>query len=158
MDCEFFIHKSCAELPPNIQHPPHPQHPFAIIGSSSATELCTGCVIYIHLDDYRYKCRLSCGVDLLVGCAAATLPPPEQEHKDQQEHEDKDYHEDEIIQHFAHEHPLASFHVNVPNWIRCRACGDKISSCVNDCRACIFMLHESCYLAPREIMNHPLHP
>ncbi|XP_031396977.1 uncharacterized protein LOC116207969 [Punica granatum] len=160
MDCKFFIHKSCADLPPEIQHPSHPQHPLAIIGYSSEPELCKGCVIFIHLDEYRYKCRLGCGVDLHVGCAAATLPPPEEEHKDQQEHEDKDKdcHEDEMIQHFTHEHPLASFHVNVPNRIRCRACGDEISSCVYGCRACIFVLHKSCGLAPREIINHPFHP
>ncbi|XP_031397469.1 uncharacterized protein LOC116208263 [Punica granatum] len=87
-----------------------------------------------------------------MGCAAATLPPPEAEHKDEQEHEE------EIIQHFAHEHPLASFHVNATNWICCEACNWQISGRVYGCRACIFVLHESCALAPREIMNHPFHP
>ncbi|PKI44633.1 hypothetical protein CRG98_034988 [Punica granatum] len=148
--CEFFLHKSCAELPPEIQHPSHPQHPLAIISSREYSS-CSGCENPIS-HEYSYKCRLCFGVDLHMGCAAATLPPPEAEHKDEQEHEE------EIIQHFAHEHPLASFHVNATNWICCEACNWQISGRVYGCRACIFVLHESCALAPREIMNHPFHP
>ncbi|PKI44643.1 hypothetical protein CRG98_034998 [Punica granatum] len=137
IDCEFFLHKSCAELPPRIQHPSHPQHPL-VLSTSSRSFRCYGCRYALH---------------------AATLPPPEkEEHKDEQKHEDKDHHEEEMIEHFAHDHPLASFHVDAPNYIKCKACGQGISGCVYGCRACIFVLHEFCALAPREIMNHPLHP
>ncbi|XP_031397470.1 uncharacterized protein LOC116208265 [Punica granatum] len=110
------------------------------------------CVLSHHyFFSNSYQCD-SYQVNLHVGCAAATLPPPEAEHKDEQEDEEK------IIQHFAHDHPLASFHVNAPNCIRCKACKWGISGRVYGCRACIFVLHESCALAPREIMNHPFHP
>ncbi|XP_031396125.1 uncharacterized protein LOC116207356 [Punica granatum] len=149
IDCEFFLHKSCAELPPEIQHPSHPQHPLVLsklCWDSSARTPCYGCPSSL-LADY-YGCH-ACKIELHVGCAAATLPPPEEE-----EHKD----EEEMIEHFAHDHPLASFHVDVPNSIKCKACERWISGRVYGCRACIFVLHESCALAPREIMNHPLHP
>ncbi|PKI44781.1 hypothetical protein CRG98_034729 [Punica granatum] len=156
VDCEFFLHKSCAEMPPEMQHPFHPQHPLALTISSRKDYGCGGCGDFV-INKYRYQCD-GCRVALHLGCAAATLPPEEEKHKDEQKHQDKDHHEEEMIEHFAHDHPLASFHVDVPNYIRCKACKERISGRVYGCRACIFMLHESCALAPREIMNHPFHP
>ncbi|OWM66987.1 hypothetical protein CDL15_Pgr000439 [Punica granatum] len=155
--CEFFLHKSCAELPPEIQHPSHPQHPLVFSSCSSQRFRCYGC--RNALRGKRYQCY-DCEIHLHAGCAAATLPPPkeEEEHKDEQKHKDKDHHEEDMIEHFAHNHPLASFHVDAPNYIRCWACERRISGRVYGCRACIFVLHESCALAPREIMNHPFHP
>ncbi|GLU15811.1 hypothetical protein SLE2022_322750 [Rubroshorea leprosula] len=29
-DCKFFLHKSCAELPKELDHPFHPQHPLVL--------------------------------------------------------------------------------------------------------------------------------
>ncbi|XP_031396062.1 uncharacterized protein LOC116207296 [Punica granatum] len=159
IDCEFFLHKSCAELPPEIQHPSHPQHPLVFSTSSRRFNPfgCYGCPNALHGNSYQ--CIYDCMIDFHARCAAATLPPPEEEeHKDQQKHEDKDHHKEEMIEHFAHDHPLASFHVDAPNSIKCKACRRRISSRVYGCRACIFVLHESCALAPREIMNHPFHP
>ncbi|PKI49165.1 hypothetical protein CRG98_030443 [Punica granatum] len=104
INCNFFLHKSCVELPPEIQHPSHPQYPLALISSEEGYRNCSGC----HDDifrGYRYQCD-GCQVALHVGCAAATLPTSKEEHQDEQEHKE------EIIQHFAREHPLASFHVN----------------------------------------------
>ncbi|OWM82023.1 hypothetical protein CDL15_Pgr001597 [Punica granatum] len=149
IDCEFFLHKWCAELPPEIQHPSHPQHPL-VFSTSSWNLRCYGC--RKALRGKWYQC-FDCRIDLHVGCAAATLPPPEEE-----EHKDEQKHEEEMIEHFAHDHPLASFHADAPNYIECKACGEGISGRVYGCRACIFVLHESCALAPREIMNHPFHP
>ncbi|OWM66991.1 hypothetical protein CDL15_Pgr000443 [Punica granatum] len=156
IDCEFFIHKSCAELPPEIQHPSHPQHPLVLSTPSGRSFGCYGCRYPLSVNCYQcYDCR----IDLHVGCAVATLPPPEEEqHKDEQKRENKDHHEEEMIKHFAHRHPLSSFHLDAPNWIRCKACWGRISGRVYGCRACIFVLHESCALAPRKIMNHPFHP
>ncbi|XP_031397465.1 uncharacterized protein LOC116208259 [Punica granatum] len=156
--CEFFLHKSCTELPPEIQHPSHPQHPL-VLSVSKPTRRCYGCPYPLRCL-FIYQCR-DCQIGLHVGCAAATLPPPEEEeeeHKDEQKHEDRDHHEEDMIEHFAHDHPLSSFHVDAPNYIECKVCGKGISGRVYGCRACIFVLHESCALGPREIMNHPFHP
>ncbi|PKI44638.1 hypothetical protein CRG98_034993 [Punica granatum] len=156
IDCEFFLHKSCAELPPKIQHPSHPQHPLVFSMDASPRFRCYGC--RNALRDKCYQCY-DCEIDLHVGCAAATLPPPkEEEQEDEQKHEDKNHHEEEMIEHFAHDHRLASFRVDAPNYIECKACGQRISGRVYGCRACIFVLHESCALASREIINHPFHP
>ncbi|OWM67320.1 hypothetical protein CDL15_Pgr000772 [Punica granatum] len=145
IDCNFFLHRSCAELPPEIQHPSHPQHSLMFYPGGSYDLSCR-CDEPVEARG-SYVCDV-CEVALHTGCAAATLPPPEEEHEDK----------GKIIQHFAHEHPLASFHVNASNRINCKACGEQISGRVYGCRACIYVLHESCALAPREISNHPFHP
>ncbi|OWM66983.1 hypothetical protein CDL15_Pgr000435 [Punica granatum] len=55
--CGFFIHRWCAELPPEIQHPSHPQHPLALIYSRKEC-FCSGCEDLIH-----YECRYSLLLD-----------------------------------------------------------------------------------------------
>ncbi|XP_031375854.1 uncharacterized protein LOC116190313 [Punica granatum] len=160
VNCRFFLHKLCAELLPEIQHPCHPQHPLILSHPRSrnpptlywsSVDLLRCCGCHFSISEYDtapiYGCD-GCELALHVGCAAATLPPPKDEHEQ----------EEEKIQHFSHEHPLTSFHVNGPNQIDCRACDQKISGPIYGCRSCIFMLHEPCASLPQQILQHPYHP
>ncbi|OWM67331.1 uncharacterized protein LOC116207081 [Punica granatum] len=132
--CEYYLHESCAlmELPLLIlQHPFHPQHPLKLTPNT------------------RYSCG-NCEYSMDLVLAVATLPP---ENKDEEE----ESREEDMIQHVAHDHPLSSFSIKMPEWIPCRGCWLKKSGRVYGCRQCQFLVHESCAQAPPEI-RHPFHP
>ncbi|XP_031375857.1 uncharacterized protein LOC116190316 [Punica granatum] len=148
LECELVLHELCAKLPPQIQHPSHPEHSLIFTGIHccfSHDRRCCGCDRPLFAGG-TYECH-GCNLAWHVGCVAATLPPPQDEPK----------HKEEKIHHFAHEHPLTTIHVNVPTEINCKACQEKMSGLAYGCRGCVFMLHESCALLPREI-QHPFHP
>ncbi|XP_031398382.1 uncharacterized protein LOC116208945 [Punica granatum] len=95
-----------------------------------------------------YNCG-DCSFSLAANFAIATLSTPQDEQQEEKE---------DVIEHISHEHPLTSFHVNVPNWFMCRGCWLRISGRVYGCRRCLFLLHESCARAPRTNPRHPFHP
>ncbi|PKI49164.1 hypothetical protein CRG98_030442 [Punica granatum] len=107
LDCNVFFHKWCTEWPLQIQHPCHPQHPLILVTDN-----------YFKSSYCCHECRFSDRAEDLV----STLPPTGEQAE-----------EDETVDHFAHEHPLASFSVTTPNNIRCGACRQEISGRVYGC-------------------------
>ncbi|GKU97514.1 hypothetical protein SLEP1_g10657 [Rubroshorea leprosula] len=89
--CGFFLHKKCAELPGEINHPLHHQHPLVLSVTPyrhSIGFLCNLC--YGEREGFAYHCS-SCKFDLDIRCATH----PKLVAGDFQK-----------LQHFSHDHPL----------------------------------------------------
>ncbi|XP_038712991.1 uncharacterized protein LOC120006938 [Tripterygium wilfordii] len=67
-ECYFFLHKTCAELPPVIKHPSHRKHPLILHPNSQSSpdgSLCDMCGLKIG--NFLYNCY--CDFDLDIDCA-----------------------------------------------------------------------------------------
>ncbi|CAD5321344.1 unnamed protein product [Arabidopsis thaliana] len=95
-DCDYFLHKSCFELPRETSHKSHPDHPLTLLHSPpySETYTCDACGEYGS--GFTYNCS-ECQYDLHVGCAF--IP--------------------ETVEREDHEHPLTLLY-NTP----CKGCED----------------------------------
>ncbi|XP_057512816.1 protein VACUOLELESS GAMETOPHYTES-like [Actinidia eriantha] len=69
-DCNFFLHKSCLEIPLEIKHKSHTNHPLTLLSHPSYNNgcfLCDACRDYGYA--FHYHC-VPCKYDLHVACAA----------------------------------------------------------------------------------------
>ncbi|XP_027083434.1 protein VACUOLELESS GAMETOPHYTES-like [Coffea arabica] len=69
--CNFFLHKPCAEIPLQITHPMHPQHPLVLHKEppySSGSCTCHACG-QKGWKFFTYNCSL-CKFDLDISCAS----------------------------------------------------------------------------------------
>jgi hypothetical protein len=138
--CNFFLHKSCAELPPEIQcHPLHPNHILFI--RAPARNTCDACDKSCQRC-FFYRCT-RCDFDIDIECASVWLTNTE------------------VIQHFSHEkHPLMfveEFENDEENEVVCSGCDKSVCGPAYKCPLCNFFLHKSCAELPLEI-QHPVHP
>ncbi|KAH1096260.1 hypothetical protein J1N35_013181 [Gossypium stocksii] len=144
--CEFYLHKKCAELAPQIQHPFHPKHLLTLLPKPlypRGRGLCDCCDK--ELGGFIYNCN-DCGFDLHINCAL--LQPS-------------------IAANFSnswHPHPFF-FIQNFNNEVDsdCSGCQKPISGPFYHCSDCTypkaFNLHKECAeleLAPK--IQHPFHP
>ncbi|VYS55502.1 unnamed protein product [Arabidopsis thaliana] len=104
-DCDYFLHKSCFELPRETSHKSHPDHPLTLLHSPpySETYTCDACGEYGS--GFTYNCS-ECQYDLHVGCAF--IP--------------------ETVEREDHEHPLTLLY-NTP----CKGCEDGAMFICNVC-------------------------
>ncbi|CAK9152104.1 unnamed protein product [Ilex paraguariensis] len=132
-ECNYFLHLSCVNLPPELQHPIHHEHPMKLCRDTFFnTFWCYACRVYTN--GFFYTCE-TCEFFLDVKCAF--LPTS--------------------IAHQAHKHPLVqvkgSKHL-------CKACDNTFSTNGYGCEACKFNLAHSCALFPNTITHrwdkHPL--
>uniref|UniRef100_A0A1J3FMA5 Putative nucleoredoxin 1 n=2 Tax=Noccaea caerulescens TaxID=107243 RepID=A0A1J3FMA5_NOCCA len=67
-DCDYFLHKSCIDLPREINHKSHPDHPLTLLHSSPYGQAytCDACGQYGSA--FTYHCS-ECQYDVHVGCA-----------------------------------------------------------------------------------------
>ncbi|KAL7194244.1 hypothetical protein ACSBR1_034622 [Camellia fascicularis] len=134
-ECSLFLHKSCAELPKETNHPAHPQHPLSLLFEPDLTQKCDSC--FENWGNLLYYCSL-CEFKLDIHCA--TLP--------------------NTIEHIGHNHPLtlqlkqASF--------SCDACGKphNYAGISYQCTTCYYWVHHECVSLPNSVAhsshNHPL--
>ncbi|GKV33450.1 hypothetical protein SLEP1_g41967 [Rubroshorea leprosula] len=151
IDCKFFLHKSCSELPLNITHPFHDKHPLILLSDSpyeSGPAVCNFCDR--DVDGFVYHCS-SCQFDLDIKCAL--LPEflngefPKVDH------------------HFHVEHPFffienLSHEVELDSSRHCSVCFEQLSSDSSfyTCLACELFLHKSCSETELPLnINHPFH-
>ncbi|KAK9275870.1 hypothetical protein L1049_023143 [Liquidambar formosana] len=134
--CEdFILHKSCIELPQQIQHPVHPQHPLILLRetlSDVATRYCDACGKWCF--GFVFECA-ACDFDLDVQCSSQ-VP---------------------TISYEGHEHlliPLAKF---ISRRRVCNFCGTRCDRFVFRCVECDFNVHKLCAELPQQI-RHPFHP
>ncbi|VVB03345.1 unnamed protein product [Arabis nemorensis] len=69
-ECDYFLHKSCFELPRETRHKAHPDHPLTLLFSptyESSTYGCEACDEYGS--GFVYHCSI-CQYDLHVGCVS----------------------------------------------------------------------------------------
>ncbi|CAE5987038.1 unnamed protein product [Arabidopsis arenosa] len=84
-ECGYFLHKSCFDLPREIRHKSHPDHPLILLYSpqnNHSTYTCDACGEYGS--GFTYNCSI-CQYDIHVGCVS--MP--------------------ETMKHDEHSHPLA---------------------------------------------------
>ncbi|KAF3791243.1 hypothetical protein EJ110_NYTH07731 [Nymphaea thermarum] len=71
--CNFYIHKTCADLPAYLRHPSHPSHTLILAPTPpclQGTAQCDGC--WKQVNGFSYHCT-NCSFDLHAHCAF--LPP-----------------------------------------------------------------------------------
>ena len=138
--CEiYYHHKSCAELPRELQHPLHPKHPLILFAEwklykdeeYSKCEVCK-----INRRGYAYGC-FRCNFNLHNKCASLPL----------------------TLESEVHDHPLT--HIWKLMKFTCDLCG-KEGNVPFLCAQCNFCIHKTCassYLRRVKAIrhNHPLH-
>ncbi|CAD5321342.1 unnamed protein product [Arabidopsis thaliana] len=68
-ECDYFLHKSCFELPRETRHKAHPDHPLTLLYSPpyESTYTCDACGEYGS--GFTYNCSI-CQYDVHVGCVS----------------------------------------------------------------------------------------
>ena len=120
--CNFFLHKSCVELPKKRRHPLH-RHPLTLVSVASSKRKffwCYACKRYCN--GFTYLCE-RCDFKLDVPCS---LVP-------------------EILTHPGHEHRL--FLSSIPSDQNCNCCGSKVFP-IFRCTICEFALDFKCATLP----------
>ncbi|KAM7497025.1 hypothetical protein LguiA_021439 [Lonicera macranthoides] len=136
--CKYFLHEKCAQLPKEIIHPKHLEHPLALFSRPTyRNQECICNVCHTHgWAWFTYNCSL-CEFDVDIICAME---------------------EERMVKHESHPHPLTVLHQK--GTFECDACGtiDKDSSYF--CSTCEFWIHKSCYSSPSTFKHgdhdHPL--
>ncbi|WZY82367.1 hypothetical protein YC2023_028751 [Brassica napus] len=125
-DCDYFLHKSCFDLPREINHKSHPNHPLTLLHSPPYESNAYGCdACGQYGSSFIYHCS-KCQYDVHVGCAF--LP--------------------EIVEREDHEHPLTLV-FNSPCKGRegmvfmCDVCKETVSEnlWVYHCKVCDYGTH-----------------
>ncbi|GLT32909.1 hypothetical protein SLA2020_075390 [Shorea laevis] len=148
-ECDFCLHKSCAELPQEINHPFHLDHPLILYEKPPKytgfnSWFCNSCKKTYEFGKqlFVYRCS-SCKFDLDIRCALLpnliTRDLPES-------------------QHFSHQHSLffiQNHHIE-PQDRSCSACEELILGPFYGCFVCLFFLDQKCFELPPKI-KHPSH-
>jgi len=124
--CNFSLHKSCAELPREIQHPLHPNHTLVLQVPPSRPKLCEAC--YRSCERcFFYHCN-TCDFDgLHIECASGWRTKPED----------------------CHQHEFISIFQQIQ--FTCELCGEDRNSFAQVCRICQLLAHTPCTEMPRTI-------
>ncbi|GLT60037.1 hypothetical protein SLA2020_328250 [Shorea laevis] len=140
--CEFYLHKSCAELPNEINHPLHLQHPLILDAKLKDVSSKFSCSFCRKGKGFVYRCS-SCQFGLDVRCAFI----PQLVIGDFSK-----------LQHFSHAHPLIFIenHYIEAEEVSCSGCEEPISGPIYCCFDCEFYLHKKCVELPLQI-HHPSH-
>lgn len=142
--CDIVLHKSCAELPREINHLFHPQHPLTLIarqpGKHFKCDVC-GCPFW----NAKYHCS-QCDFELDPACASLM---PIANHDDNNSHTSP----------HVHPHPFIPC-LAEKKFAYCSGCSKFIEDTIYVCLQCKFMLHEACTKFPYKIRHifHPQHP
>jgi hypothetical protein len=120
-ECSFFIHKSCADLSPEINHPLHPDHTLSL--RKLYDERCGACGRF-HVGAFFYNCD-SCGFKLDIKCANHLPTNPND----------------------CHQHEF--FPILKRIQFNCEACGEEIKNIANLCSICKLFVHGICAGIPR---------
>ncbi|OWM88347.1 uncharacterized protein LOC116202699 [Punica granatum] len=138
--CEYFLHKSCAELSLELIHPLHSMHPLKLqITAYDGPVYCDSC--YNKVLGFIYHCE-QCNFDLDIECAQMRFSAAEKQING--------------FKHFKHSHTLVASEKNEDDKVLCVACWERCSGDTLGCEACEFFLHKSCAELP-EVMNNPVH-
>ncbi|XP_059460243.1 uncharacterized protein LOC132189518 [Corylus avellana] len=135
-DCNLLLHKSCLELPPQIQQHPfhHPNHTLSLVEPQK--KLCNACGKNCNAYPF-YHCN-ECDFNLDITCATARLQI--------------DINTDDC------QHTFISFFNQIQ--FTCQACGEEGKEFASECSVCQLLIHRKCAGFSRIIgilsHNHPL--
>ncbi|KAM7497014.1 hypothetical protein LguiA_021428 [Lonicera macranthoides] len=125
--CNFSLHKSCAEIPPELQHPFHP-HQLKLRKCSHFLDWfqCKSC--QRGCNGFAYTCEL-CKFHLDIVCAFLPV----------------------VIKHEAHEHPLKF--QSIDDFSKCNACDQYSNGFKYGCDICHFLVDISCATLKRTVKH-----
>ncbi|XP_042045101.1 uncharacterized protein LOC121791133 isoform X1 [Salvia splendens] len=136
----IILHKKCGELPSQILHPKHPEHPLYLFDNHPVlSQDCDICMCDIG-KELAYRCS-SCDFDIDLRCARI--------------HVDERLEGKVQVEHPSHpDHPLtlirkASFS------FYCNGCGVKDVDMAYLCSSCEFMVHKTCVSLPLILPINP---
>ncbi|KAI8023867.1 40S ribosomal protein S28-2 [Camellia lanceoleosa] len=170
LECKMLLHKSCSELPLNIDHHPfHSSHPLNLCLPKGYTYWCNACGLYRR--GFRYNCA-KCHFDLDIPCSSlkpienndipsSSLKPIENNRgQDDDDEVDVDDHlqiQQSILRH-PHPHSLIWCHNEHKFLFSCQVCELRlVDSMFCFCPQCKVLMHKSCADLPQEIEHHILH-
>ncbi|KAL7182699.1 hypothetical protein ACSBR1_041396 [Camellia fascicularis] len=144
--CWFHIHKPCAQLPQQLSHPFHPQHPLTLLPHPPANRdefRCQACGKTRR--GFTFHCS-TCQFNLDISCAS--LKPQ--------------INQQISIQHFSHTnvHTLDLCKKDKDFDVFCSACESQFQDhdTIYVCLECKLLLHKPCAELPQKIDHHPFHP
>lgn len=135
VQCEFFVHEFCANLPTEWKHPSHPEHllKFKCHTNIFDYQKCSACDMFCN--GFIYECDDQC-CNFMIDIRCSLLP--------------------NRVKHVDHRHPLVQSEVVSP--YRCLACGLDLSigqgmefGCQGE--FCFLHLHQKCALLPASIKH-----
>ncbi|XVF54929.1 hypothetical protein PTKIN_Ptkin05aG0220100 [Pterospermum kingtungense] len=126
LDCKFYLHKKCAQLPTQLHHPSHRKHPLYIECDQLLCKICGE-----KHGSLFYRC-LPCKFDIDIECVVS-MPSYAVEDKTQ------------------HEHQFTRFSRNLDLSFVCEACGAEGTFISYICSLCNIMIHKRCISLPRFI-------
>ncbi|KAL1830194.1 hypothetical protein ACET3Z_008606 [Daucus carota] len=132
---KFYLHQTCAELPPHLYHDMHNRHPLTL-GVRSDTYYCDGCYLQVK---FAYGCD-PCNFGLCVACACPSPPDDEQR---------------ELLHEGHQEHTLVLLQRQA--LFKCDACWVKAEDYSYVCKTCDFWIHKKCALSPPIIAEPAYH-
>ncbi|KAF7147000.1 hypothetical protein RHSIM_Rhsim03G0013800 [Rhododendron simsii] len=125
LDCEFYLHVWCAELPEELRHPAHFQHTLPLSNTARAGK-CKCCNLFAST--LLYECK-KCG--FCLDCKCASLP--------------------RVIKHESHDkHTLALR--PTPSSGTCKSCSASLRISF-ECWGCKFNLCVRCAILPRTVRH-----
>lgn len=139
-DCDFFLHKKCAEVAKEINHPMHDEHPLILLAHppnyDSVGLRCLCMVCKRPWNWFTYNCS-HCELDICVTCGS----------------------EDMRFEHQGHpQHVLTLVQREV--LFNCYACGVEGKGSSYACNTCQFWVHKVCATLPNtfevSFHDHPL--
>ncbi|KAI3691950.1 hypothetical protein L6452_31753 [Arctium lappa] len=141
--CSHFLHETCANLTPVINHHLHPLHPLMLVARKSNYWHCDVCNSRGLVKGFSYCC-MSCDFDACTKCGLAIAL------------------KEEALIEFKHEgHPQHTLTLQLRSAsFRCDACHAKDEDLFYQCNNCDFWMHKTCAsLAPTiDLPHHPNHP
>jgi len=135
--CNFFLHKKCAELPPEIKRHIHPEHPLRLLPNHHM--ICGFCKETCY-ESFVYCCFV-CEFNLHIKCA---FPPCVYAADQDQGHQFRS-----LL------NPLSLKSIS----FTCNACGTERDDSPFMCTTCQLLVHEECISLPRTLKtalhHHP---
>ncbi|KAK3026784.1 hypothetical protein RJ639_040262 [Escallonia herrerae] len=136
-DCNFFLHKTCAELPDSTQHVSHKEHVLTLLPSPNFSSICDVCEKV--WEAFTYHCDVCGRFRICVPCFVLGK-----------------------IKHASHNHFMLPMEANKDDGKEafCFGCRRPILDHGYSCKNCDFFLHKVCVELADEIQNvsHPQHP
>ncbi|KAA3454159.1 Zinc finger, PHD-type [Gossypium australe] len=144
--CGFYLHKTCAEAPLELNHPFHRHHPLLLLQNppytSGGRRVCDFCDE--TCEKFIYHC--SCGLDFHIKCALFTFNIAERNLKE--------------LEHVALEDPSFSSKNDGGNLGKCFTCWEPLAIYTYFSLDCGFNLHKNCAELPLKMdrLCHSKHP
>ncbi|XVF37804.1 hypothetical protein REPUB_Repub20aG0042400 [Reevesia pubescens] len=142
LECEFYVHKKCAEAPLEIKHPYHRDHPLLLLQKSPYTGSGWCICDFCDKECKRFLYHCSCGLDLHIKCALFTNNIALKNLKE--------------LEHVALEDPLLSTENDGEDLSKCFCCWEPLANYTYFSLDSGFNLHKKCAELPLK-MNHIRH-